>query len=139
MRGLLGLRDGLARKVTSEPRLARGERRKWGGGSGGGQGGIWWVGGLERRAPGRGGEEQGTGVRGLAADRQAGQATQGLCSPESLAGGPLCDLLLKVWGSESRWAGGRGRRQDPAMVQVSAEGAGGQVDTAEGRAGPDSG
>ena len=30
-----------------------------------------------------------------------------------------------------RWAGGG--RQAPATVQVSAEGAGGQVDTAEGR------
>lgn len=87
MRGLLALRDGLARKVTSEPRLAGGEKRERSGGSGGGQGRVWggWQAGA--KGPGRGGEEQRTGVRGLGADFRAGQATQGLCSPESLAGG----------------------------------------------------
>ena len=78
------------------------------------------------------------GVWGLGADRRAGQAMQGLCSPSLLQVGPLCGWPLKVWGSENRWVGGGGRQQAPATVQVSAEGAGGQVDTVEGRACPES-
>jgi len=67
---------------------------------------------------------------------RAGPAPQGLCSPEASPGllqtGPLCDLLPKVWGPENRCVGGGGGQQAPATVQVSAEGAGDQVDTAEG-------
>ena len=92
MRGLLGLRDGLARKVTSEPRLAGGERCEWGGDSGGGQGRVWGHWRAGEKGPGWGGEEQGTGVWGLAADPSgSGPAgpllTQGF--PGSLAGGAL--------------------------------------------------
>ncbi|CAN0482454.1 unnamed protein product [Rangifer tarandus platyrhynchus] len=120
MRGLLALRDGLARKVTSEPRLAGGEKRERSGGSGGGQGRVWggWQAGA--KGPGRGGEEQRTGVRGLGADLRAGQATQGLCSPESLAGpaspvppeGAVCSDVL------STVAAGDGTRAPPGPVTL---------------------
>lgn len=92
MRCLLGLRDGLARKVRSEPRLAGGERWEWGGGSSGGQGRVWGACRAGEKGPGWGGEEQGTWVWGLAADPSGpGQAgplfPRGF--PRSLAGGAL--------------------------------------------------
>lgn len=61
-------------------------------------------------------------------------------SPGLLQAGPLCDLLPRSGGPRTWIAGtGWGGQQAPATVQVRAEGAGGQVDTAEGRAGPESG
>ena len=75
------------------------------------------TGGLERRARAGAARSRGRGSGAWQLTR-AGQAPQGLCSPEASPGllqaGPLCDLLPKVWGPENRCAGlGAGGRPLP--------------------------